>query len=82
MYFSLATLCMAVPFAVGMQWLNVKKEARRRGVSGVGEVEVEVAREVLAEEGAEIFKEITLYTRSRGSTYLYAIEEEYLYACY
>jgi len=25
MYFSLATVCLALPFALGMQWLNVKK---------------------------------------------------------
>lgn len=30
MYFSLAAACVALPFALGMQWLNVKKVAKRQ----------------------------------------------------
>ncbi|KAF5857251.1 hypothetical protein ETB97_006049 [Aspergillus alliaceus] len=30
MYFALAASCAAVPFALGMEWLNVKKEAAKR----------------------------------------------------
>jgi len=30
MYFSLATACVALPFALGMQWLNVKKVAKEK----------------------------------------------------
>ena len=30
MYFSLATACLSLPFALGMQWLNVKKVAKKQ----------------------------------------------------
>lgn len=30
MYFSLATACVALPFALGMEWLNVKKIAEEK----------------------------------------------------
>ncbi|KAE8423669.1 efflux pump antibiotic resistance protein [Aspergillus pseudocaelatus] len=32
MYFALAATCTAVPFAFGMEWLNVKKEAEKRKI--------------------------------------------------
>lgn len=32
MYYSLAAVCITIPFAFGMQWLNVKKAARNKDV--------------------------------------------------
>ena len=32
MYCSLAAVCVTIPFAFGMQWLNVKKAARNEAV--------------------------------------------------
>ena len=36
--FSLATVCAAVPFTVGMEWLNAKEVAKSRKEAGRGEV--------------------------------------------
>ncbi|KAH6669840.1 efflux pump antibiotic resistance protein [Halenospora varia] len=35
MYFSLATACVALPFACGMQWLNVQKVAKQKAEPSV-----------------------------------------------
>ena len=32
MYYSLAAVCVTIPFAFGMQWLNIKKAARNKDV--------------------------------------------------
>ncbi|PWY92986.1 efflux pump antibiotic resistance protein [Aspergillus sclerotioniger CBS 115572] len=37
MYFSLAASCAAVPFALGMEWRNVKKEAEKRSAKKAAE---------------------------------------------
>lgn len=37
MYFSLATVCVALPFALGMQWLNVKKVVKAQNAATAAE---------------------------------------------
>ncbi|BCS19563.1 MDR family MFS transporter [Aspergillus puulaauensis] len=39
MYFALATACAAVPFALGMEWLNVKVQSRTRAERGAEDEE-------------------------------------------